>query len=120
MKAIVRTKYGSPDVLELKEVNKPAPKDNQVLVKIHAVSVNPLDWHILRGKPFLVRLMGFGLLKPKQQILGADIAGRVEAVGKNATQFKLGDDVFGSTMGGFAEYACFRPYRSPWIALQGV
>ena len=82
MKAIVRTKYGSPDILELKEVDKPVPKDNQVLVKIHAASVNPLDWHILRGKPFLVRLMGFGFLKPKQQILGADIAGRVEAVGK--------------------------------------
>ncbi|OGC80944.1 MAG: alcohol dehydrogenase [candidate division Zixibacteria bacterium RBG_16_43_9] len=108
MKAIVRTKYGSPDVLELREIGKPDPKEHQVLIKVHAASVNPLDWHILRGKPFLVRLMGFGLLKPKHQILGADIAGRVEAVGKNATQFRIGDEVFGSGMGGFAEYACFR------------
>lgn len=108
MKAIVRTRYGSPDILELKDVDKPAPKDNQVLVKIRAASVNPLDWHILRGKPFLVRLMGFGFLKPKQQILGADIAGLVEAVGKDVTQFKVGDEVFGSGMGGFAEYACLR------------
>jgi NADPH:quinone reductase-like Zn-dependent oxidoreductase len=107
-KAIVRTKYGSPDVLALREIERPNPKDNQVLVKVHAVSVNPLDWHILRGEPFLVRLMGFGFLKPKQQILGADIAGRVEAVDKNATKFKIGDEVFGSGMGGFAEYACFR------------
>jgi len=108
MKAIVRTKYGSPDVLELREIDKPVPKDNQVLVKIHSVSVNPLDWHILRGKPFLVRMMGFGFLKPKQQILGADIAGRVETVGRNVVQFKAGDEVFGSGMGGFGEYGCFR------------
>jgi len=106
LKAIIRTKYGSPDVLELRETDKPTPADNQVLVRVHAASVNPLDWHILRGEPFLVRLMGFGLLKPKHQILGADIAGRVEAVGKNVTQFKAGDEVFGSGMGGFAEYTC--------------
>jgi NADPH:quinone reductase-like Zn-dependent oxidoreductase len=106
MKAIVRTKYGSPDILELKEVDKPVPKDNQVLVKVHAASVNPLDWHILRGKPFPIRMMGFGFLKPKQQILGADIAGQVEAFGRNVTQFRLGDEVFGCGMGGFAEYAC--------------
>ena len=108
MKAIVRTKYGSPDILELLEINKPDPLDNQVLVRVHAAAVNPLDWHILRGEPFLVRLMGFGLLKPKHQILGADMAGRVEAVGKNVIQFKSGDEVFGSSMGGFAEYACVR------------
>ena len=108
MKAIVRTKYGSPDILELLEVNKPDPMDNQVLVRVHAAAVNPLDWHILRGEPFLVRLMGFGLLKPKHQILGADMAGRVEAVGKNVIRFKSGDEVFGSSMGGFAEYACVR------------
>ncbi len=106
MKAIMRTKYGSPDVLELLEINKPVPMDNQLLVRVHAAAVNPLDWHILRGEPFLVRLMGFGLLKPKHQILGADMAGRVEAVGKNVIQFKSGDEVFGSSMGGFAEYAC--------------
>lgn len=108
MKAIVRTRYGSPDILELKEVDKPIPKDNQALVRILAASVNPLDWHLLRGKPFLVRLMGFGFLRPKQQILGADIAGRVEAVGKNVTQSNVGDEVLGSGVGGFAEYACVR------------
>ncbi len=108
MKAIVRTAYGSPDVLALREIDRPDPKDNQVLVRVHAASVNPLDWHILRGKPFLVRLMGFGLLKPKQQILGADVAGRVEAVGKDAAKFAVGDEVFGATVGGFAEYACLR------------
>lgn len=108
MRAIVYTKYGPPDVLQLKEVKKPAPEDDQVLVKVHSASVNPLDWHILRGKPLLVRLMGYGFLKPKRQILGADIAGRVEAVGRNVTQFRVGDEVFGSGIGGFAEYACFR------------
>jgi NADPH:quinone reductase-like Zn-dependent oxidoreductase len=108
LKAIVRTKYGSPDVLELREIDKPVPKDNQVIVRIHAASVNPLDWHILRGEPFLVRLMGFGLLKPKHQILGADMAGRIEAVGTDVIQFKAGDDVFGSGIGGFAEYASLR------------
>ena len=108
MRAIIRTKYGSPDVLELRETDKPTPTDNQVLVKVQAAALNPLDWHALRGKPFLVRLMGFGLLNPKHQILGADMAGRVEAIGKDVTQFKVGDEVFGSGMGGFAEYACFR------------
>jgi len=108
MKAIVRTKYGSPDVLEPWEVDKPVPRDNELLIKVHAASVNPFDWHILRGEPFLLRLIGFGLLKPKHQILGADMAGRVEAVGKDVTQFKVGDEVFGSHIGGFAEYACIR------------
>ena len=108
MKAIVRTTYGSPDVLELREIDKPTPKDNQVLVRVLAAGLNPLDWHILRGDPFLIRLMGYGLLTPKHQILGADIAGRVEAVGKDVTRFKAGDEVFGSGLGGFAEYACFR------------
>jgi NADPH:quinone reductase-like Zn-dependent oxidoreductase len=108
LKAVVRTKYGSPDVLKLQEIDKPDPIDKQVLIRVHAASVNPLDWHILRGEPFLVRLMGFGLLKPKHQVLGADMAGRVEAVGKNVFQFKAGDEVFGSSMGGFAEYACVR------------
>jgi len=108
LKAIVRTKYGSPDVLGLSEADKPTPADNQVLVKIQAAAVNPLDWHLLRGEPFLVRLMGFGLLKPKHHILGADMAGRVEAVGRDVTRFKAGDEVFGTGMGGFAEYACVR------------
>ena len=108
MKAIFRDAYGSADILELREIDKPVPKDDQLLLKVHAASVNPLDWHALRGEPFLVRLMGFGLLKPKHQILGADMAGRVEAVGKDVTRFKVGDEVFGSSLGGFAEYACIR------------
>jgi len=108
MKAIFRTTYGSADILELGEMDKPIPKDDELLLKVHAASVNPLDWHILRGEPFLIRLMGFGLLKPKHQILGADIAGRIEAIGKSVTQFKAGDEVFGSSMGGFAEYARIR------------
>ena len=90
MKAIVYTKYGPPDVLELKEVEKPIPNDNELLAKVHAASVNAADLHFLRGKPFLMRLMGFGLLKPKNKILGSDIAGRVEAVGRNVKQFQPG------------------------------
>src|SRR5579863_8577874 len=108
MKAIVYHTYGSPDVLKLEEVQKPVPQDDKVLVKVHAASVNAGDWHLLRRKPFLMRLMGFGLLKPKNTILGSDIAGRVEAVGRNVTQFQPGDEVFGNTakygFGGFAEY----------------
>ncbi len=107
MKAIVYTKYGPPDVLELKEAEKPTPKEDEVLVKVHAASVNAADWHLLRGKPFLVRLMGFGLLKPKKKILGSDIAGLVEAVGRNVKQFQPGDEVLGMG-GGFAEYVCAR------------
>ncbi|MCE7923906.1 MAG: NAD(P)-dependent alcohol dehydrogenase [Haliscomenobacteraceae bacterium CHB4] len=107
MKAFVCHNYGSPDVLKLEEVEKPAPKDNEVLVKVHAASANAGDWHLLRGEPFLVRLM-FGLFKPKNKILGADVSGRVETVGKNVTQFKPGDEVFGdlseSGFGAFAEY----------------
>jgi NADPH:quinone reductase-like Zn-dependent oxidoreductase len=110
MKAIVYHKYGSPDVLRLEEVQQPTPEDNEVLVKVHAASANAADWHLLRGKPFLVRLMGFGLLRPKHTILGADIAGRVEAVGRNVEQFQPGDEVFGDISecgwGGFAEYVC--------------
>ena len=107
MKAIIRQKYGSPDVLELTEVETPAPKDNEVLVEIHAASANPLDWHYMRGAPFLARL-GEGLRKPRDTRLGVDIAGRVEAVGNNVTQFQPGDEVFGVCAGGFAEYASAR------------
>ncbi len=107
MKAIVRDRYGSPDVLELREIDIPVPKEGRLLVQIHAASVNPLDWHILRGDPFFLRFMGYGIIHPKQRILGADIAGRVEAVGANVTEFKVGDEVFGGTLGGFAEYGCF-------------
>jgi len=106
MKAIVYERYGSPDVLELREVEKPVPKDNEVLIKINAASVNAYDWHFLTADIFLIRLMGGGLLKPKDNRLGADIAGRVEAVGKDVTQFRPNDEVFGMVRGGFAEYAC--------------
>jgi NADPH:quinone reductase-like Zn-dependent oxidoreductase len=106
MKAIVYEKYGPPDVLQLKEVEKPAPRDNEVLVKIHAASTNPLDWHYMRAAPFFMRFVS-GLLKPKNKFLGADIAGQVEAAGTNVTQFQPGDEVFGDiSRGGFAEYAC--------------
>ena len=106
MKAIVYYKYGSPDVLKLEEVEKPTPKDDEVLVKIHAASVNAYDWHFLTADIFLIRLMAGGLLRPKNPRLGGDIAGRVEAVGKNVQQFRPGDEVFGGIgHGGFAEYA---------------
>jgi NADPH:quinone reductase-like Zn-dependent oxidoreductase len=112
MKAIVRTEYGPPDVLHLKEVEKPTPKDDEVLIRVHAASVNAADWHLLTADVFLVRLMGRGLIRPKDKILGADIAGRVEAVGSNVKLFKPGDEVFGDIFqcggGGFAEYACAR------------
>jgi len=109
MKAIVYTEYGSPDVFQLKEVAKPAPRENEVLVKVYAVSVNPGDWHAMRGEPFLQRLES-GFPKPKTTILGADVAGRVEAVGKNVKQFQAGDEIFGDLywcgFGAFAEYVC--------------
>lgn len=108
MKAIIFPKYGSPDVLELIEMEKPAPNENQVLVKVHAAATNPLDWHRMRGEPFPAR-MGEGLRKPKNPKLGADVAGRVESVGSNVTEFKPGDEVFGAIgSGGFAEYVCAR------------
>ena len=112
MKAIVATKYGPPDVLQLKDVEIPTPKDDEVLIKIQAASLNAYDWHLLTADIFLVRLMGGGFLKPKNKIPGADIAGRVEAVGRSVTQFHPGDDVFGEiSHGGFAEYACAREDR---------
>lgn len=109
MKAIVYTEYGSPDNLQFEEVAKPAPKDDEVLVKIYAASVNAADWHLLRADPFFARF-ATGLLKPKNTILGSDIAGRVEAVGSAVKNFKPGDEVFGDISGcgwgGFAEYVC--------------
>ncbi len=112
MKAIVFTQYGSPDGLSLKEVPKPTPKDYELLIRIHASSINSWDWEFLNGKPFINRLM-FGLLKPKpaKQILGADIAATVEAVGRRVTRFQPGDAVFGDlwdNWGGFADYVCTR------------
>ncbi|MFC1997564.1 NAD(P)-dependent alcohol dehydrogenase [Chloroflexota bacterium] len=106
MKAIIYTKYGPPDVLHLEEVKKPIPGDDEVLVKICAAAVNPLDWHFMRAVPFLMRFVS-GLLKPKNKILGADIAGKIEAIGTNIKQFKAGDEVYGDiSSGGFAEYVC--------------
>ncbi|MEO8285138.1 MAG: NAD(P)-dependent alcohol dehydrogenase [Chloroflexota bacterium] len=107
MKAIVYTKYGSPDLLQFKEVPIPTLRNNEVLVKVHAASANAADLHLLRGTPFLFRLSA-GLLRPKKQIIGADIAGRVEAVGSNVTRLQAGDEIFGNVSGcgwgGFAEY----------------
>jgi NADPH:quinone reductase-like Zn-dependent oxidoreductase len=110
MKAIVRDTYGTPDVLELREIDKPAVSDDEVLVRVRAVSVNLLDWHTLTGKPYIAR-MGFGLLKPKSNRMGVDVAGQVEAVGKDVTQFRTGDEVFGARNGAFAEYVCIRESR---------
>ncbi len=112
MKAIIYTKYGPPEVLQLKEVEKPTPKENEVLVKVFAASVNPADWHMIRGEPKFARL-AFGLTTPKKIIPGIDIAGKVEAVGKNVKEFKPGDEVFGDTGwgGAFAEYVCVKEKR---------
>ena len=109
MRAIVYHKYGTPDVLKLEEVDKPAPRDDEVLIKVYAVSINDWDWGLLHGD-FINRMLN-GLSKPKKKILGSDIAGRIESVGKNVTQFKSGDEVFGDLSGrwgGFAEYVCAR------------
>src|SRR5215469_11512263 len=106
MKAIVYHRYGSPDVLKCEEIEKPAVGDDEVLLRVRAASVNPADWHLMEGKPFLLRLSGLGLLQPKDMRLGRDVAGQVEAVGKNITKFKPGDAVFGACPGAFAQYAC--------------
>ena len=109
MKAFLFAKYGPPDVLELREVKTPIPKDNEVLIRVHATSVNDWDWCLVRGKPFFIRLMG-GLSRPKITILGVDVAGRVETVGRNVKKYQVGDDVYGDLsecgFGGFAEYVC--------------
>ena len=108
MKAIIYENYGSPDVLSLKEIEKPIPRDNEVLVKVHAASLNKGDLYMLMGKPLMVRLGRGGLRKPKNLILGGDLAGRVEAIGPKVNQFQIGDEVFGDIsdngMGAFAEY----------------
>jgi NADPH:quinone reductase-like Zn-dependent oxidoreductase len=109
VKAIVRDTYGSPDVLELKDIDKPEPGDDEVLLRVHAASVNPADWHILRGAPYIARIE-FGLRKPKDRVLGCDVAGHIEAVGKNVTMLQPGEEVFGSPfmhgLGAFAEWVC--------------
>jgi len=107
MQAVVNTKYGSPDVLQFIDLEKPTPKEDDVLIQVCAVSINQYDWHLLSADIPLVRLMGGGLFKPKVTVLGADIAGKIEAVGVNVKQFKPGDEVFGDIgSGGFAEFAC--------------
>jgi NADPH:quinone reductase-like Zn-dependent oxidoreductase len=104
MKAVSQARYGSPGVLEYGDVDSPVPAEGQVLVRVVAASVNPYDWHMMRGEPYLVRAMA-GLRRPKQSILGADLAGTVEAVGDNVTRFQAGDEVFGQGGGAFAEFA---------------
>lgn len=110
MRAIVADRYGSPDVLRLEDVERPAPDDDEVLIEVEAASVNAADWHVLRADPPLVRLMGFGLLRPKNAILGGDVAGVVEAVGDDVTLLERGDEVYGdlsdSGLGSFAKYVC--------------
>ena len=108
MKAILQTNYGSPDVLALREVEKPTPNGNQVLVKVHAASLNAGDYRMMRADPFFIRLMGDGFLRPKNPRFGSDVAGTVEAVGENVTQFQPGDEVFGCAKGAFAEYVLAR------------
>ncbi|MEO8044714.1 MAG: NAD(P)-dependent alcohol dehydrogenase [Spartobacteria bacterium] len=107
MKAIVYCDFGPPDVLRFEEIEKPVPNDNQVLIKVRAASVNPYDWHFMRGVPYVMRLDA-GLRKPKDIRLGGDVAGQIEAVGKNVMQFKPGDEVFGLCSGAFAEYCLGR------------
>ncbi len=110
MKAIVYRCYGSSDVLNLENIAKPTPADNEVLVKVHAASVNPYDWHYMRGAPYIVRTdSGFG--KPENTRLGVDFAGTVEAVGKDVTRFRPGDEVFGEKVGAFSEYVSVREHR---------
>jgi NADPH:quinone reductase-like Zn-dependent oxidoreductase len=105
MKAAVYTRYGPPEVVQITDVEKPIPKDSEVLIKVRAASLNPLDWHFMRGTPYAVRIIA-GMRKPKLPGLGVDVAGQVEALGTKVSQFKLGDEVFGSCKGAFAEYVC--------------
>ena len=111
MKAIVHRCYGSPDVIRLEDIPKPSPKDDEILVRVHAASVNPLDWHYLEGTPYMVRMDG-GFGKPEDPRLGVDFSGTVEAVGKGVTRFKPGDEVFGGKFGALAEYVAVREERA--------
>lgn len=110
MKAIVFEKYGLPEVMELQEVKKPTPKDNEVLIRVQATSINDWDWGLVRGRPYIIRMISGAFFKPKVKIAGTDVAGIVEAIGKNVTDFQLDDEVYGdlseSSFGGFAEYVC--------------
>jgi len=128
MQAMVYEEYGPPEVLQLKEVEKPIPKDHEVLVKVFAASLNYIDWQVLTGESFFLRLTTGGIRKPKHQILGDDLAGRVETVGRNVKQFQPGDEVFGiSNYDAFAEYACvpenalvLKPASMPFDAAAAV
>jgi NADPH:quinone reductase-like Zn-dependent oxidoreductase len=111
MKGVLRRCYGSPDVVTYEDIAKPIPADNEVLVRVHAASVNPLDWHYLEGTPYMIR-MGEGFGKPENPRLGVDFAGTVESVGKGVTRFKAGDEVFGGKFGAFAEYVAVREDRA--------
>ena len=108
MKAIVRDTYGSPDVLELRDIDKPEIADDEVLVRVHAAGVGRDVWHVMTGLPYPIRLAGYGLRAPKNPVIGSDVAGVVEAVGKDVSRFRPGDEVFGIGKGSFAEYACAR------------
>src|SRR3712207_953897 len=108
MKAIVRDTYGSPDVLELRDIDKPEIGDDEVLIRVHAAGVDRGVWHIMTGLPYPIRLAGYGLRAPKNPVIGSDVAGVVEAVGKNVSRFRPGDEVFGNAKGSYAEYACAR------------
>ena len=111
MKAIVQDTYGSADVLELREIDKPVVGDDDVLVRVHAAGVDQGVWHMMAGLPYLIRIAGFGLRAPKNPVRGRDVPGRVEAVGENVSRFQPGDEVFGTCDGSFAEYACARADR---------
>jgi NADPH:quinone reductase-like Zn-dependent oxidoreductase len=108
MKAIVRDKYGSPDVLELRDIDKPEIADEEVLLRVHAAGVGRDVWHVMTGLPYPIRLAGYGLRAPKNPVIGSDVAGVVEAVGKNVSRFQPGDEVFGIGKGSYAEYVCAR------------
>jgi NADPH:quinone reductase-like Zn-dependent oxidoreductase len=111
MKAIIQENYGSAEVLELRDVEKPRPGDDELLLRVHAAGLDPGVWHLMTGLPYLVRLMGFGLRKPKIRIRGMDVAGTVEVAGRNVTQLKEGDQVYGTCDGSFAEYVCAKAER---------
>ena len=108
MKAIVHDTYGSPDVLDLKDIDKPGIGDHDVLVRVQSAGLNMGVWHLMTGRPYLMRIMGAGLLRPNNRVAGEDVAGRVEAVGADVTQFQPGDEVLGTCHGSFAEFACAR------------
>src|ERR687898_2783112 len=108
MKAIVQDEYGSPDVLELRDIDIPEIKDDEVLIRVHAAGVGRDVWHVMRGLPYPIRLAGYGLRVPKNPVIGSDVAGVVETVGKYVTRFQPEDEVFGIGKGSYAEYVCAR------------